>query len=75
MTNLIGLPLETVRALLTDRDVSNHKIVILETTPPRAEKATGPWRVLRCQMLENEHWELLVARQQMSETRRSTEPF
>ena len=71
MTELIGLPLETARALLGERGVSHDKIVILETAPPRAEKADGPWRVLRC-LLNGETHEILVAREQLSETRHST---
>lgn len=63
--SLIGLPLETARALLEAQGIKT--IIVRETMPPRAEKASGPWRVLRFQMSEDGHCEIVAAREQMRE--------
>ena len=69
MTELIGLPLETAHALLAEQGVSPDKIVIHQTSPPRVENASGIWRVLRCSLSDKGFYEVVAAREQLSEAR------
>lgn len=64
VTDLLGLPLETAHAFLAAQGIDGDKITIIETAPPRAEKATGFWRVLHCRVLNQDAFELIVGRQQ-----------
>ena len=71
MTEIIGLPLDTAHALLAEQGVSPDKIVLHETAPPRAENASGIWRVLRCSLSDEGFYEVVAAREQLSEERRT----
>jgi hypothetical protein len=64
MTDLIGLPLETARALLAAQGINGEKITVIETAPPHAEKATGDWRVLHYRVSNQDAYEFIVAREQ-----------
>lgn len=64
MTDLIGLPLQTARALLAAQGINGEKITVIETAPPRAEKATGDWRVLHYRVSNQDAYEFIVAREQ-----------
>jgi hypothetical protein len=63
-TNLIGLPLATAHALLATQGINSEKITVIETAPPRAEKATGDWRVLHYRVSNQDAYEFIVAREQ-----------
>lgn len=67
MTTLVGLELKTATALLAARGISAEKISVRETAPPRPEKATGTWRVLRCRVSEEGVCEIVAAREQLRE--------
>ena len=66
--NLVGLILDEAKARLKEGGVDDEKIIVRETKPPRAEKATGAWRVLRCEMSENGACEIVAAREQVVES-------
>lgn len=69
--SLIGLPLETARAMLAVKGVSEDQITVIETLPPRAERAMGDWRVLRCRLHVqdgNARYEITTAREQCVES-------
>jgi hypothetical protein len=67
LTTLIGLPLSVARMLLAAKGVEGEKLIVHETVPPRADRATGEWRVLRCPMSEEGNFEIIAAREQVRE--------
>lgn len=65
--NLIGLNLDEAKTRLKESGIADKNLSVRETMPPRAEKASGPWRVLRFQMSEDGHCEIVAAREQLHE--------
>lgn len=69
-----GWKLEDVHAALTPKGADMAPIVVIETAPALrkgSNQTFGSWRVLRCHRTPEQQLELVVARELLTEERRS----